>query len=105
MDALPELTAKGLGCVLVVDAEGALLGTFTDGDLRRSLQQQGAKVLETTVGQVMHRTPRTTSSEAKAVDAMQAMEGPPRKVTFFPVIDGGRLVGVVTLHGLVSAGL
>lgn len=44
VDALPELTAKALGCVLVVDAEGALLGTFTDGDLRRSLQQLGAQV-------------------------------------------------------------
>ena len=33
------------------------------------------------------------------------MEQPPRKVTFFPVVDEGRLVGMVTLHGLVSAGL
>ena len=33
------------------------------------------------------------------------MEQPPRKVTFFPVVDEGRLVGLVTLHGLVSAGL
>lgn len=44
MDALGELTAKGLGCILVVDADGRLLGTFTDGDLRRSLQQRGAQV-------------------------------------------------------------
>lgn len=35
----------------------------------------------------------------------QEMERPPRKVTFFPVVDDGRLVGLVTLHGLVSAGL
>jgi hypothetical protein len=36
---------------------------------------------------------------------LQAMEEPPRKVTFFPVMDGGKLVGLVTLHSLVSAGL
>lgn len=36
---------------------------------------------------------------------MQAMEGPPRKVTFLPVVDVHQLVGLVTLHGLVSAGL
>jgi len=35
----------------------------------------------------------------------QAMEQPPRKVAFFPVVDEGRLAGIVTLHGLVSAGL
>ncbi len=37
--------------------------------------------------------------------AVQEMERPPRKVTFFPVEDDGQLVGLVTLHGLVSAGL
>ena len=37
--------------------------------------------------------------------ALQEMERPPRKVTFFPVEDDGQLVGLVTLHGLVSAGL
>ena len=35
----------------------------------------------------------------------QEMEQPPRKVGFFPVVDGERLVGMVTLHSLVSAGL
>ena len=93
----------------------------------------------------MHRTPRTCTSGAKAIDAMQArhasahavvpskaaaaarvpsesataadaeaigwvacaqdMELPPRKVAFFPVVDEGLLTGIVTLHGLVSAGL
>jgi arabinose-5-phosphate isomerase len=33
-----------VGCLLVVDADGKLLGTFTDGDLRRTLQKRGAKV-------------------------------------------------------------
>lgn len=43
--ALGELTSKGVGCLLVVDARaGKLLGTFTDGDLRRTLQGRGAQV-------------------------------------------------------------
>ncbi len=41
--ALGELTGKGVGCLLVVDKEGKLLGTFTDGDLRRTLQSRGAQ--------------------------------------------------------------
>jgi hypothetical protein len=43
MEVLSELTAKGVGCVLVVSGGGALLGTFTDGDLRRALQGRGAQ--------------------------------------------------------------
>ena len=42
---LGELSAKGCGCVLVVGPDMRLLGTFTDGDLRRSLQSLGAQVL------------------------------------------------------------
>ncbi|KAK9839852.1 hypothetical protein WJX81_006078 [Elliptochloris bilobata] len=105
MAVLGELTAKGVGCVLVVSGGGALLGTFTDGDLRRALQSRGAQVMSTPVEDVMHRTPRTCTSSAKAIDAMQDMELPPRKVAFFPVVDEGLLVGIVTLHGLVTAGL
>ena len=45
MQVLGELSAKGCGCVLVVDDAGRLLGTFTDGDLRRTLQQKEAKVM------------------------------------------------------------
>ncbi|CAK0737489.1 hypothetical protein CVIRNUC_000921 [Coccomyxa viridis] len=105
MEALGELSGKALGCLLVVGTDGKLLGTFTDGDLRRTLQSRGAQVVETKINQVMHSRPRTCCSHIKAVDAMLEMERPPRKVTFFPVEDDGQLVGLVTLHGLVSAGL
>ena len=44
VEVLAELSAKGCGCVLVVTPAGHLLGTFTDGDLRRSLQSLGAQV-------------------------------------------------------------
>lgn len=44
LQVLGELSAKGCGCVLVVDAVGKLVGTFTDGDLRRTLQQKKAQV-------------------------------------------------------------
>ena len=44
LQVLGELSAKRCGCVLVVCPQGTLLGTFTDGDLRRSLQKLGAAV-------------------------------------------------------------
>ncbi|EIE27064.1 hypothetical protein COCSUDRAFT_11214 [Coccomyxa subellipsoidea C-169] len=106
MEARIDLARKGVGCLLVVDpASGQLLGTFTDGDLRRTLQGRGGQVTEMRLREVMCPTPRTCSSTIKAIDAMLEMERPPRKVTFFPVVDDDRLVGLVTLHGLVSAGL
>ena len=42
--ALGELSGKALGCLLVVGTDGKLMGTFTDGDLRRTLQSRGAQV-------------------------------------------------------------
>ena len=52
------------------------------------------------------RNPRTIGSDAMAVEAMQKMESPPSPVQFLPVIDNDNVViGIVTLHGLVSAGL
>ena len=48
-----------------------LLGAFTDGDLRRSLQRRGAEALSLPLSAVMTAGPRTCNSDLKAVDAMQ----------------------------------
>ena len=54
---------------------------------------------------IEHAVHRGGSGDATSLSCLQEMERPPRKVTFFPVVDDARLVGLVTLHGLVSAGL
>ncbi|TMW97047.1 probable arabinose 5-phosphate isomerase [Solanum lycopersicum] len=106
MDQLVELTSKGCGCLLVIDEEFHLLGTFTDGDLRRTLKASGEGIFKLTVGEMCNRKPRTIGPDAMAADAMQKMESPPSPVQFLPVIDQDNvLIGIVTLHGLVSAGL
>ncbi|KAJ8616064.1 hypothetical protein MRB53_035436 [Persea americana] len=106
MDQLVELTSKGCGCLLVVDDDYHLIGTFTDGDLRRTLKASGEAIFKLTVGEMCNRNPRTIGSDAMAVEAMQKMESPPSPVQFLPVIDNDNVViGIVTLHGLVSAGL
>lgn len=107
MYILVELSSKGKGCVLVLETlEGKkLLGTFTDGDLRRSLEKLGEAALKTEVKELMSGTPRVVKEEAMAVDAMTSMKEP-TKVTFLPVVDDGQVVtGLVTLHDLVSAGI
>eukprot|EP00262_Sarcandra_glabra_P001322 TRINITY_DN11370_c0_g2_i1.p1 TRINITY_DN11370_c0_g2~~TRINITY_DN11370_c0_g2_i1.p1 ORF type:complete len:347 (-),score=55.80 TRINITY_DN11370_c0_g2_i1:155-1195(-) len=106
MDQLADLTSKGCGCLLVVDDEHRLIGTFTDGDLRRSLKASGEGIFKLTVGEMCNRSPRTIDSDAMAVEAMEKMESPPSPVQFLPVIDDRNVViGIITLHGLVSAGL
>ena len=106
VDALVELSSKGQGCLLVVDDANTLLGVFTDGDLRRSLHEKGGEVLQAPIKDLMSSTPRTTLAEGKAVDAMREMEAGGRPVSFLPVIDEEKkLVGLLTLHGLVNAGL
>ncbi|KAJ6306488.1 hypothetical protein OIU78_021743 [Salix suchowensis] len=106
MEELVELTSKGCGCLLVVDGGSHLTGTFTDGDLRRTLKASGEGIFKLTVGEMCNRNPRTVSPDAMAVEAMKKMESPPSPVQFLPVIkDDNILIGIVTLHGLVSAGL
>ncbi|KAF2292710.1 hypothetical protein GH714_027207 [Hevea brasiliensis] len=126
MDQLVELTSKGCGCLLVIDEEYHLIGTFTDGDLRRTLKASGEGIFKLSGGDVQQGwkvpgkrshmlmlwpkkrlvNPRTIGPDAMAVEAMKKMESPPSPVQFLPVINHQNIViGIVTLHGLVSAGL
>ncbi|KAL1820341.1 hypothetical protein ACET3Z_015210 [Daucus carota] len=106
MDQLVELTSKGCGCLLIISDINQLIGTFTDGDLRRTLKASGEGIFKMTVGEMCNRHPRTIGPDFMAVEAMQKMEAPPSPVQFLPVINQNNiLIGIVTLHGLVSAGL
>lgn len=55
MDQLVELTSKGCGCLLVIDDDYHLIGTFTDGDLRRTLKASGEGIFRLTVGEMCNR--------------------------------------------------
>ena len=110
VDALVSLSRGGFGCVLVVDSgNGTLLGTFTDGDLRRRLGDEGGGCLRRTMREVMTTNPRITCVDAKAADSLRAMTPAGGKsVSFLPVVSdavGKKLLGIVTLNGLVKAGL
>ena len=55
MDQLVELISKGCGCLLVTDEEYHLLGTFTNGDLWRTLKASGESIFKLTVGEMCNR--------------------------------------------------
>jgi arabinose-5-phosphate isomerase len=100
-DAIMEISRKGMGMTAVVDADRRLVGLFTDGDLRRTMERN-ADPRGTRVASVMTRDPRAIRPEALAVEAVEVMER--RKSTQLPVVDpDGRLVGALNIHDLFRA--
>ena len=96
-----EMSDKGLGATAVVDAADQVLGIFTDGDLRR-LVEQGVDLRQRTAGDVMHRSPSTVNIDALAVDAAELMER--NRITSVLVVDGqGRLCGALNSNDLMRA--
>jgi arabinose-5-phosphate isomerase len=100
-DLMREMSAKGLGATAVVDAQGGVLGIFTDGDLRRWVER-GVDLRDKTAQDVMHAQPATIAADALAVDAVELMER--RKITSVLVIDAaGQLCGAVNTNDLMRA--
>ena len=94
-----EMSAKGLGASAVVDADGRVLGIFTDGDLRR-LIEKGLDLRGLTAREVMHPAPRTIRDDVLAVEAAELMEQ--HRITSVLVVDGeGRLCGAVNSNDLM----
>jgi arabinose-5-phosphate isomerase len=100
-DLMREMSSKGLGASSVVDAEGRVLGVFTDGDLRR-LIEKGADLRGLKARDVMHAQPRTIAAEALAVEAAEMMEL--HRITSILVVDeAGRLCGAINTNDLMRA--
>ena len=102
-EALVEITRKRLGMTAIVDlADGRLLGLYTDGDLRRSLDDEAVDLRTTRIADVMTSKPRTINQGALAVEAAQLMET--HKISGLLVVDAeNRLVGALNIHDLLRA--
>ena len=102
-DGLMEMTQKGLGMTAIVDSDHRILGIFTDGDLRRALDD-GADVHKTKMSDVMHTDCRTTTADILAAEAVHILEE--NKITSLLVADNEqRLVGALNIHDLFRAGI
>jgi len=101
-EALVEMSRKRLGMTAIVDADDTLLGLFTDGDLRRALDDANVDVRNTSIAQIMTRNPKVIDAEALAVEAAQLMEA--HKINALLVIDDKRrVVGALNIHDLLRA--
>lgn len=101
-EALVEMSRKRLGMTAVVDAANHLLGVFTDGDLRRALDDDGVDLRNASVAQLMTRGPKTIGSDKLAVEAAQLMEK--HEINALLVVDKeGCVVGALNIHDLLRA--
>jgi arabinose-5-phosphate isomerase len=104
-EALFEITAKGLGVTGVSDANGALKGVITDGDLRRSLEK-GFDILNQSAAGIMKHGPLRIKRTELAAAALQIMEQ--RTITSLFVFDNDQSAapcGIIHLHDILKAGI
>lgn len=99
-EAVEEMSAKGFGCVGIVDKAGDLVGIITDGDLRRRWRPD---LMSATVDEVMTINPKTVASTTLASEAIEVLNS--SKITVVLVTEGGKPVGIVHLHDALRAGV
>ncbi|MBN3564472.1 KpsF/GutQ family sugar-phosphate isomerase [Aliamphritea spongicola] len=102
-NALLEVTRKRLGMTGIQDTSGKLIGIFTDGDLRRTLDQN-IDLKNTPISQVMTRECTTADAEMLAAEALQIMQS--HKINALIVLnEAGTPVGALNMHDLLQAGV
>ena len=102
-DALLEMTDKGLGMTAIVDEDNLILGIYTDGDLRRTLDS-GADVRTTLMREVLHANCITIREDVLAAEALRILEE--NKITSLLVADDdNRLIGALNIHDLFREGM
>jgi arabinose-5-phosphate isomerase len=101
-ETLVEMSRKRLGMSAIVDADDRLIGLYTDGDLRRTLDDARIDVRATPIASVMTRDPKVIDADALAVEAAQLMEA--HKINALIVVDKERrVVGALNIHDLLRA--
>ena len=102
-DALIEMSAKGLGMTAIVDENKKLAGLFTDGDLRRILEQR-VDIHNTSISQVMTRSCTTAHADMLAAEALNIMER--KRINGLIIIDESNTpIGALNMQDLLKAGV
>lgn len=103
LGALMEMSEKGFGMTTVMSPAGDLLGIFTDGDLRRSIDK-GIDIRTASVGELMNTNPKMLRDNTLAAEALALMEQ--AKINVLLVTNEQKaLVGVVKINDLLRAGI
>ncbi len=102
-EALLEMSSKGMGMTAIIDNDDKVLGIYTDGDLRRTLDSN-IDLQQTRIEQVMTRNCKTVDTHDLAAEVLKLMED--HKINGALVTDAdNRLVGALNMHDLLRAGV
>jgi arabinose-5-phosphate isomerase len=102
-DALVEMSAKGFGCVCIVDKAGEIAGIITDGDLRRHMRPD---LMTALVDEVMTKNPKTIGPGMLASEIMrESVDSSRPAVSVLIVAEGKKPVGIVHVHDVLRAGV
>jgi len=102
-DALVEMSLKGLGMTAVVNTQQQLVGLFTDGDLRRVLDNR-VDIHSHSINTVMTHNPRVAQSDMLAAQALKIMED--KKINGLIIVDNdNKPVGAMNMHDLLRSGV
>jgi arabinose-5-phosphate isomerase len=102
-DALVEMSLKGLGMTAVVDKNHQLIGLFTDGDLRRILDEE-INIHQDVITSVMTPSPTTATSDMLAAQAVKIMED--KKINGLIIVNENNIpIGAMNMHDLLSSGI
>ncbi|PCI92711.1 KpsF/GutQ family sugar-phosphate isomerase [Candidatus Aerophobetes bacterium] len=105
-DVLVELTNKRCGCLLVVDKTKKLCGIFTDGDLRRALQENPNSILDEEMQSLMTKNFLSVVKQKLVHEAAEVMQRDSSKwVMMLPVVEENKLVGLVRMHDIINFNL
>jgi CBS domain-containing protein len=95
------LAEQRIGAALVTDRAEQLLGIVSERDVVRCLAANGAQTLEMTAGQLMTRALQVAHPETTVAEAMTMMTV--GRFRHMPVVEGGRLVGLISIGDVVKA--
>ncbi|WII96229.1 KpsF/GutQ family sugar-phosphate isomerase [Moraxella haemolytica] len=100
-ETLLVMTSGRLGLAVVMNDIDEVVGVFTDGDLRRKLA--GSTKLTVKIGDIMTNSPKHTTKEVRASDALSMMNE--YSISQLLVLDEGKLVGVLSIHDVIQVGV
>ena len=99
---LIEMSEKALGMTVIINEKDDLVGIFTDGDLRRTLESK-VDIQNTNMKEVMKKNPYIIKKETLAYNAVVKIQE--KKITSLIVVDGKKVIGALNIHDLFRAGV
>ncbi len=102
--AMMKMTESRLGAVTLVDDAGGLAGIFTDGDIRRRLQEQGREILDKKMSELNYTSnPITINADALLYEAVNIFKE--RQIDNIIVLESNTPLGILDIQDLVKMGL